>query len=172
MRIRQLDSPSDLRGAHRVNVLAWREAYRGLVPEDVLGARSLDVPEEVAEERFEEVTGDTGAFVVALNDANEVRGYARVRWGEDTKSFVDPNGAGLKEIYVHPDDWDEGIGTDLLDRVLDALPDDVDTLTLEMLAGNELAQSFYTARGFDHVGSRRAEFGGETLETAIYEKKL
>lgn len=172
MRIRPLESPSDLRGVHRVNVLAWRAAYEGLVPEETLDARSIDVPDDALEERFEELDGDDEAFLVAVDDDGDVRGYVRVRWGDDTKAFVDPGEAGLKEIYVHPDDWNDGVGTRLLERGLAEIPGGRTAVKLEMLAGNELAQSFYTSRGFEHAGSRRAEFSGETLETAIYEKEL
>jgi len=172
MRIRRLESADDLRGVERVNVLAWREAYRGLVPDAVLDRRdpdTSDVPDDALAERLAELTDTDGAFFVARED--DVVGYAFVRWGE-TKSFVDEYEAGLKELYVHPERWSEGIGTKLLDACLDAIPAEYRRIKLEMLAGNELAQSFYTSRGFERTGSRRAEFGGETLETAIYERDL
>ncbi|GAA0646933.1 GNAT family N-acetyltransferase [Salarchaeum japonicum] len=170
MEVRRLASPDDLAGLQRVNALAWRAAYSGLVPESVLDSLSTDVSDDTAERRFEELRDADGrVFVAERNDA--IVGYARVRW-TDTERFVNPGEAGLTELYVHPDHWQEGIGTALLDRVLDSLPDDTDALVLEALAGNERAQAFSTRRGFVHAGSRTAEFAGDELETAIYRRDL
>ncbi|MEE6209406.1 GNAT family N-acetyltransferase [Salarchaeum sp. III] len=170
MEVRRLVSPDDIGGLQRVNTLAWRAAYRGLVPESVLDSLSTAVPDDTAQRRFEELREANGrVFVAELDD--DIVGYARVRW-VDTKRFVDSGDAGLTELYVHPDHWQDGIGTALLERALDSLPDDTDALVLEALAGNERAQAFYTRRGFRHAGSRTAEFAGEELETAIYRREL
>jgi len=37
-----------------------------------------------------------------------VRGYCYFRWGEETKSFVGENEAGLTGLYVEPDYWGKG----------------------------------------------------------------
>ncbi|MGB9987395.1 N-acetyltransferase family protein [Salarchaeum japonicum] len=169
MEVRRLASPDDLAEVQRVNALAWRAAYRGLVPDSVLDSLSSDVAEDAAERRFSELREADGRVFVAADD--DIVGYARVRWG-DTKPFVDPSEAGLKELYVHPDRWGEGVGTRLLERGLDSLPEDTDALVVEALAGNERAQTFYTRRGFVHAGSRTAEFADEELETALYRRNL
>lgn len=171
MDVRPLDSRRDLQGVHRVNVLAWREAYDGILPESVLEERSVDLPPGDAAAQYDRIRSQPGCFLVAA-DADVIRGYLFLRWGHDSKHFVDADEAGLKEIYVGPDYWGEGIGTRLLDRALDELPDHVDAVKLEMLAGNGVAQSFYESRGFEQVGSTEFELGDDTYPTDIYEKRL
>lgn len=46
-------------------------------------------------------------------------------------------------IDVHPDWWNQGIGTALLERGLELLPGSIDTVRLEMVAGNEIGQRLY-----------------------------
>jgi len=84
---------------------------------------------------------DDRVLVAELDGA--VRNSASFRW-EETRPFVGPDEAGLKEIYVRPDYWGEGIGSGLLERGLELLPGDVEALTLDVLAENEVGRSFYS----------------------------
>lgn len=102
----------------------------------------------------------------------DVIGYAIVRWGADAKPFVADGDAGLKEIYVDPARWSEGVGTALLDRVERAVPDEYRGLTLSTLAGNERGRAFYEARGFEAVGEESDEIGGEEYDTVLFRKPL
>ena len=96
-----------------------------------------------------------------------------MRWGaENTKSFVGPDEADLKAIYVHPDWWGEGVGTALLDRGLDALPDRVETVRLEAFADNDVGARFYEVRGFERVETSETEIAGETYPVAIYAREV
>jgi len=97
-----------------------------------------------------------------------VRGDIYLRWGDETKAFVNEEEAGLKEIYTHPDYWGEGIGTSLLQHGLDLLPDSISAVKLEMLSGNTVGQRFYEARGFERTGSSEFEIGDEAYPTDIY----
>jgi len=154
-----------------VNVLAWREAYDGILPESVLEERSVDLPPGDAAAQYDRLRSQPGCFLVAVDD-DVIRGYLFLRWGHDSKQFVDEDEAGLKEIYVEPDYWGEGIGTRLLDRALDELPDYIDAVKLEMLAGNDVAQSFYESHDFEQVGSTEFELGDDTYPTDVYEKHV
>lgn len=84
---------------------------------------------------LEAVREPENVFLVAVDGVGTIRGYAHLRWGPQTKPFVDPDDAGLKELYVDPDAWGTGIGTTLLNAGIDRLPPDLHDLTLEMLAG-------------------------------------
>jgi ribosomal protein S18 acetylase RimI-like enzyme len=172
MDVRPLDSRRDLRGVHRVNVLAWREAYDGILPESVLEDRSVDLPPGDAAAQYDRIRSQPGCFLVAVDDDDVVHGYLFLRWDDDSKGFVGEDEAGLKEIYVEPGYWGEGVGTRLLDRALDELPDTIEAVKLEMLAGNDVAQSFYESHGFEQVGSTEFELGEDTYPTDIYEKQV
>ncbi|MFB6234699.1 MAG: N-acetyltransferase family protein [Halopenitus sp.] len=169
MDIRELHGLDDVRGTDRVNRRCWRAAYADILPESVV---DRDPASDAAlRERLAAIRSWTGVALVAVADERIV-GYAFARWGDDTKSFVDADDAGLKEIYVDPDHWNEGIGTALLNRVEAELPPSTAGLTLSMLAGNEAGRRFYERRGFAEVGETTDEIGGETYDCVLFRKPL
>ncbi|GAA0725167.1 ribosomal protein S18 acetylase RimI-like enzyme [Halorubrum trapanicum] len=168
MEIRPPETDAEMRELIRAHGLSWREAYDGTLPDAVLDAMTVDPTPEEVERWADGFSDDDSAVFVAVVDGT-VRGFVDVRWGaENTKPFVDPGEAGVKAIYVHPDRWGEGIGTALLQRGLDALPDRVETVRLEAFADNDIGARFYEARGFEQVETGETEIAGETYPTAIY----
>lgn len=169
MRVRRLERREDVAEAIRVNNEAWRAAYDDLLPEEVVRELTGDPSEEMVDSLFERRREHRDGFLVAEDDGGVVRGYAYFRWGDDeTKEFVGPDEAGLKEIYVEPDYWGRGIGATLLERGLEILPDDTTALKLEMLSGNRVGERFYEARGFERTGTAEEEIGGDVYRTDIY----
>ncbi|MFC4439323.1 MULTISPECIES: GNAT family N-acetyltransferase [Natrialbaceae] len=173
MEIRRLDveGTADARAIARINALAWREAYADLLPEEVIARFEADPSDEQRREYADRLRDDRdGIFLAEIDGA--ARGYSYVRWSEETKDFVGENEAGLKEIYVEPEYWGQGIGTALLERGLERVPDDIERVRLEMLEGNETGHRFYAARGFARTGSSEFEIAGEAYPTAIYTLEL
>ncbi len=172
MEIRRIEDRTDVRELLRVNVLAWRAAYDGLVPEDVLAAMDPEPDEERVDGAYEGLQADREGVFVADDDG--VVGYAYARWAPamETKSFVGEAEAGLKELYVHPDRWGEGVGTALLSRVEDALPDRIERLKLETISGNDVGESFYRSRGFEAVGEDTFDLESTSVPTTVYELSL
>jgi ribosomal protein S18 acetylase RimI-like enzyme len=171
MEICHPEGREDIADLVRIHGLAWRAAYEDLLPEQILAEIPVDPSEEAVTNWTERVRADRERFLVAQIDG-AVRGYAYFQWGSETKSFVGEHEAGLKEIYVHPEDWGEGIGTALLERGLDLLPERIEALKLEMLAGNEVGKGFYEARGFDEVGTSQFAVGSESYPTVVYANSL
>jgi ribosomal protein S18 acetylase RimI-like enzyme len=172
MRIKPVESIDELSGALQIHNLGWKEAYQDILPEDVIEDIPSEPPEDHVEERFESLGGNKEEFLVAIGDDGTTRGYIYVLWGSDTKEFVGENEAGLKEIYVHPDWWGQGIGTRLLNEGLDVLPSSIEAIRLEMLSGNEDAREFYLARDFEIDGQSEFEIAGEPYPTEIYVRSL
>ncbi|ESS02883.1 MAG: acetyltransferase [uncultured archaeon A07HR67] len=172
MDVRRPKTDADVEGLIRVHGLAWREAYDGILPDNVRNAQPVDPTAEDVDRwrtRLDDACAD--AFVAVV--AGSVRGFVDVRWREaNTKSFVDENEAELKAIYVHPDSWGDGIGTALLDRGLDALPDWITTIRLETLADNAIGVRFYEARGFERVDTTTRTFAGEEYPVDVYAREL
>ncbi|SDF81832.1 Ribosomal protein S18 acetylase RimI [Halorubrum xinjiangense] len=172
MEIRPPETDPEIRELIRAHGLSWREAYDNILPEPVLDAMTVDPTPEEVEGWAEGFGDDDSAVFVAVVDGT-VRGFVDVRWGEEnTKSFVGPDEADVKAIYVHPDWWGEGVGTALLDRGLDALPDRVEAVRLEAFADNDVGAGFYEARGFERVETDETEIAGETYPTAIYAREV
>jgi len=170
--IRSLDDRASVRGAIEAHGRAWQEAYADILPAAVLEQVTVDPGAAALDDWLERLPDENGpgvAFGAAVSGA--VRGYTFVRWGE-TKPFVGPAEAGLKELYVHPDWWGGGLGTELVGAAVDVLPPTVEALALEALADNELGRSFYESRGFLLQGRGEIEIGGDSYETVIYRLPL
>jgi len=168
MEIRPPETDAEVRELIRAHGLSWRAAYDGILPQAVLDAMTVDPTPEEVEGWADGLGGDGATAFVAVVDGT-VRGFVDMRWGaENTKPFVGPDEAGVKAIYVHPDWWGEGVGTALLRRGLDALPDRVERVRLEAFADNDVGARFYEARGFERVGRGETEVAGEAYPTAIY----
>lgn len=173
MNVRPLEGREDVRGIIQAHGLAWREAYADILPGEFLQQMAVD-PTPADVDRWVEGLGENPAGVfVAVDDAGTVLGFADVRWGDvETKDFVGEREAELKAIYVDPDSWGRGVGTALLERGVDAIPETVETLRLEVLADNEVGRQFYEARGFERTGSGAYEIADEPYPTDIYELEL
>ena len=173
MDIRRYEGREGARGIARVNALAWRAAYDDLLPDDVLDVVDSDPDGETVDRFHAAVSANRRGVFVAVDDEGVIRGYADIRWGDaGTKAFVGEGEADLKAIYVDPDYWGEGVGTALLERALDALPDAVETLRLEMLEGNGVGRRFYEARGFERTETASHDIGGESYPTAVYSRDV
>lgn len=170
VKIHQPRERSDARGAAVAHNRAWRAAYEGLLPEDVLARFDPDPGPETVDDWHERLQA-AGDLALVARDGDDVVGYALFRWA-DTKPFVDPGAAGLKEIYVHPDHWGEGAGSELLRAGIDRLPDEASALVLGMLAGNDVGRRFYEARGFEAVDETTTEVAGESYPVTVYERPL
>ncbi|WP_231182852.1 GNAT family N-acetyltransferase [Haladaptatus sp. DYF46] len=171
MNIRPLESETDLRGAIRTNGRAWKAAYDDIVPESVIERVAASPTDERLDALFEAVRNSR--YFVAVDETDSVRGYAYFRWGDDeTKEFVGADEAGLKEIYVDPDDWGRGIGTALLEHGLARLPESITALKLEALSENDSGKRFYTARGFEPIKESTITIADESYSATIYSLSL
>lgn len=172
MEIRDLDSREAIRGAIECHGRAWQEAYADIVTDAVLERVTVDPEPAEVDTWLDRLPGDDDpGFAYGASVGRAVRGYILVRWA-DTKPFVDPSDAGLKEVYVHPDWWGGGLGTELLGAAVEAVPTDVAGLSLETLADNDIGRSFYESRGFVVDSHSQIEIGNETYETVIYRRPV
>lgn len=154
---------------------AWRAAYEGLLPASVIEEVAVEDPSnDRVRSNYERLIELGENRVLVAEDADgTIRGYAVFRWGEDeTKDSVRDGEAELKELYVDPDHWGEGYGSTLLEAGLDRLPNEIDTVALETLAGNDVAIGFYEARGFERDGTASFEIDGDRYPTYVYRRSL
>jgi len=155
-------TPADAPDIKRVAGSTWHTVY-----DDILGSETVEamVEEGYAVDRLEEMAAldDIGLFVPTVD--GEVVGHASC-------GLTDPHGIGDFDVYVHPDYWGEGIGSDLLDRGFDHLRGlSVRRVRDQVLADNEPGNAFY-AKHFERVDERTEEYGGEPLAVNVYERTL
>lgn len=121
---------------------------------------------EDLEETIEESRDRRDAIFLVAEDGGEIVGFAQAGPHAD-----EPAIGSLYRIYVHPDRWGAGIGTDLLEAIEETLAAEFDRLWLAVLAENEVGVSFYESQGFERVGVQECDLE-EGVEEYVYEKPL
>jgi ribosomal protein S18 acetylase RimI-like enzyme len=169
MRVRRA-KPADAKGIAAVHVAAWRSAYRGLLPDEVLDRLSED---EVEGRWTERIAAPWGHILVA-EQADRIVGFAACGETEDGASDRETAGE-IYVIYVHPAAWRQGYGTALLEQALRHLrADGFREAVLWVLQGNRPAIALYEAAGFAADGAekvkRRAD--GTEMSLARYRRNL
>jgi ribosomal protein S18 acetylase RimI-like enzyme len=162
-------TPADVRAIAAVNVASWRAAYRGLVPDDVLSG--LCVPDR---ERFWSDTlsaQEPRTSVVVATAAPAVVGFAAAEPPLVPVDRADPTLGNLYALYLDPDCWGCGIGTQLRATVLDRLRACGFTFAgLWVLDGNQRALRFYLRQGWTDTGRTQVDRGPGGIE--LHERRL
>lgn len=155
----------DIEDVQRVARRSWAAAYEGVLErgtiDDMLGeGYSTDVLEAWTD-------AETAELLVAADDRDdeEIVGYASATVDDDAE-LADLN------VYVHPDHWRRGVGSELLGAMEDRLADrDVDRVRDYVLAHNEPGNAFYREH-FQRIDEREVEIGEEMYTATVYERSL
>ena len=154
----------DVESVQRVAKAAWHAVYDEILGEDVV--------DQVLGEWYDDdaiaagITHDAQDFFVAER-AEEVVGYAHV--GPHPPRRVHQ----LYRLYVHPDEWRDGIGRQLLAEVEQALYDrDVTLYEVEVVTDNTIGVAFYESTGFERADTSERDLFGETVTQYVFRKRL
>ena len=138
----------DANAVQRVARTSWHAAYDEILGEETV-AETVD-SWFARENVVADVNRDERPFFVAESDG-EVVGFAIAAPDGDHEATYH-----LYRIYVHPDHWSEGVGTELLAHLEDELRGrGADRLRLSVFAENETAVGFYESRGFERTDEAR-----------------
>jgi ribosomal protein S18 acetylase RimI-like enzyme len=154
--------PADAAGIAAVVVASWQVAYRGLLPDEVLAGLSV-----AEREQFWSgvLTGPAprSAVLVAEIGAAGVVGFAAV--GPSTDPAATADDGQLYAIYLLPQDWGRGLGSQLHSAALRRLGElDFRRAYLWALETNERAIAFYEKAGWVVDGARQIEEGPAGVE--------
>lgn len=148
--------PADVNELAETAISAWRAGFRGIVPERVDPQRAWR-PDQI-EQRLRGV--DDGSEILAAELGGRVRGM--VMLGPSRDQDAQPREGEVVALYVHPDHWRKGIGTDLVERSLERLRVRHHRQAIVWtLAESPRNLDFYEALGFrlDGGEQRRPSFG-------------
>jgi ribosomal protein S18 acetylase RimI-like enzyme len=147
----------DARSIAEVHVASWRWAYRGQVPDEILGSLSVDEREAMWRRSLEEGKERTA---VAIDESGSLVGF--VGTGPAGDDDADERTGEVYAIYVLEDAAGSGIGTALLRRGEDDLRSDgYRRVTLWVLTSNVRAHRFYERNGWVFDGRRSTYRVGE-----------
>ncbi len=155
---------ADAAGIATVHVETWRDAYAGLIPNEVL--LKLSQRDHVAMWSAELARGRETNVVVAADGAGDgVVGFGSC--GRARKGDL-PYAGEVYTLYVHPDFQEMGIGRRLLEALFRGLLEKGSGSALVwVLAGNP-ARFFYSAMGGAHVAVRTERLWGTALDELAY----
>lgn len=155
-------APSDARAIATVHVRAWRAAYRGLLPDQVLDGLSIEEREDHWRGQLGASARDSFTFVVGGSE-EQVEGFCTVVEPSRDEDAGERT-AEVAATYVDPARWGVGVGTALLDAAVSRLRQGGwREVTLWVFAGNDLARPFYARYGFEPDGAETVHewAGGE-----------
>jgi ribosomal protein S18 acetylase RimI-like enzyme len=149
----------DAWGIATIHVQAWRVAYRGIVPDEYLGALSIEQRHAGWRQILE-----AGESVWVAEDGNEVLGWISAARSRDVDASQSTG--EIWAVYVDPGHWRTGVGRALCAAAEQELRRQGFTeMTLWALKDNELARRFYASIGFvrDACEDRIIQLGGKGL---------
>lgn len=133
-------------GKAYVHCMAWKQAYRGLLDQAFLEARTLELSEEFALKAYR-----AGFKTLLAKDDGRVVGFADYGPCRDE----DLSDAGeVYAIYLLESHCRQGIGTLLMSEVLARL-EEYPQVVVWVLKGNDRAASFYQSFGFAFDGCEK-----------------
>ena len=162
MLIREADE-SDAFGIARVQVDAWRNTYKGIVPNNYLASLNY----EKRTERWRQILAsdeNNFTFVAEIFDA-QIVGFASAGEAEEP----DANFAGeLIAIYLLKEYQRQGIGKLLVKAVTQRfLEQKISSMLVWVLAKNPF-RAFYESLDGEYISEKQTEIGGASLVEVAY----
>ena len=152
MRVRQATA-SDTQAIAEIAVRSWQVGYAGQVPQAYLDGLDVSRRGQTIQAMLAKSSGPSRVFLVAENASGRVLGFANVRPSEE--NFGSAEGE-LQSLYVHPDAWRHGLGSELMGACLQRLRTAGKLeAVLWVLDSNDRARRFYENRCWVPDGASR-----------------
>ena len=155
----------DAESVQRVARKSWHAAHDHIIGEAAV-EELLDrwYGHDELEERIDR---EDAPMFLAIADG-EIVGFVQGGPSDDG-----PADAVVGSIYVRPGYWDEGVGTELLNRLFDTLrADSRDSVWLSVMADNDVGRSFYDKHGFEVHEERTVELAGRDVDDMVLVRDL
>jgi ribosomal protein S18 acetylase RimI-like enzyme len=162
-------TPADAHAIATVTVQSWRAAYRGLLPDDALAGLSVHDREQLWSDALTAHPTHIRVVVAAIEDA--IVGFTATGPPLIPADRADPTLGDLYALYLNPDVWRRGLGSQLHAAALDRLRSCGFTHAgLWVLYTNERALRFYNRHGWTDTGRTQIDHGPGGAE--LHERRL
>lgn len=155
---------TDVTGVQAVARQSWHAAH-----DHIIGDMAVTdfLQNHYNDERLREIIVDPdGLFLVAEVNKSGIVGFTgAVPWRDSDRTFA------LGSLYVHPQYWREGIGSQLIDEIETEIQSlGGEYVRLVVMAENDVGIQFYESTGFD----RTDDHYDDTLDVHgyVYTKEL
>lgn len=164
-------TPDDADTIAQLHVDTWQAGYRGLLADEFLDTLSVASREMQWNEILKDPPPRSQVFVA--EDGDDIVGFASCGACEDEDLYQFDVGE-IQAVYISPDRWREGIGTELLREAVAFLKgQNFDFMSLWVLESNRQARDFYEKAGFIPDGTEQTEErNGYILEQVRYRAML
>lgn len=151
--IREASRP-DARAIAEVHVEGWAWGYRGLLPDEVIAARTVGDREAQWIEAFTDRSRQRDACFVAEADDGRVLGFVACGPAADEQVPPPADAGEVYAIYLREAAKDRGVGGALMAAAEDAMrASGFDHAILWVLEANVRARSFYEGGGWTWDGT-------------------
>jgi ribosomal protein S18 acetylase RimI-like enzyme len=151
--------PQDAPAVARVHVASWRQAYRGLLPQEYLDSLSVETRTTTWAQAFSQLPDQTSITLVGELDG-QIVGFACV--GPSRDDDTDTATGELWGLYVDPSHWGAGHGHTLHTEALDVpRASGAAAATLWVLTTNQRARHFYERHGWAADGAEKTVWRGD-----------
>ena len=162
----RLASVDDADAIGRIQVETWRAAYTGLMPDETIARFDVESRQRLWREWYEQPWPGSVVFVA------ERDGHA-VGFANSGPCREEERAGELYAIYVLPTSWSTGAGRALIERTEESMRSaGFGEAILWVLEGNERAERFYRAAGWEQDGRKVDQFQGAAVSELRYRKRL
>lgn len=162
----RLAVPTDAPDMAEIHMRSWEAAYSGIIPDHYIREKNTARPALWAK-----VITDSNDRHYIIKHKNISVGILAVAPSRDDD--LDDDVYEVHGIYLHPDYYRKGIGTQAMDFALNlAQQKDKKSMVLWVLKDNINSRSFYEKCGFAHDGTEKQMTMGKILTAFRYRREI
>lgn len=161
--------PSDTEDMEEATRKSWIQGQEDFLTEKELDMARSSEEFRKSDEDIEKRLEKDDTFVLVAEVGDKVVGRVRMAWDSEADSFVEPEEAQLRSMYVHPNNWREGIGTALAEEAFGRVPERFSKFAVEVFEENKSAVGFYRNLGFK--AEEESSLGPEDISILTEKRK-
>jgi GNAT superfamily N-acetyltransferase len=150
---------ADVEAMVELQLEAWREGFVPILPPE------FEVPDpEGFAPRLAEALAVPGVSSTLALEGDWLVGW--ITFGANRDPDAGPKTAEVRSLFVHPERWRSGVGSELMEQALEELKTlGFEEATLWSFDVNDRANAFYERHGFSRDGAgQRRDFSAGALE--------
>lgn len=163
----------DIEAIREIARETWVQAYSEVMERNDLQRRVLEEGFYSDSYILDSIECEKAVFLVHESHG-EITGFCHTEYLD-----VSPSGevrshdvAELRKLYVSPDHWREGKGSELLQKSVEVLPGFIENVRIHVLKDNSRAKKFYRVHDFEKTGEEKIRIWGENYTAERMEKSL